>query len=133
MRSLSHEYESTYPALEIKKAVDYIFEHYTERIDVERLASLVFFSRRQLERRFQQVFHLSPKDFICKIRIDTAIRLLIDSDLSITQIALETGFYDNSDLTRHFKRMVGLSPLQFRKKYATFQQHFPDEYARFRF
>ncbi len=117
MRSLSHEYDSRHPAMEIRNVVDYMFEHYTERMEVDFLASLAFLSRRQFERRFQQIFHLSPKDFICKIRIDAAIRLLIESDLSITQIALETGFYDNSYLTRQFKKLIGCSPLQFRKKY----------------
>lgn len=119
MRNLSHEFESTFPAMEMKAAVDYIFEHYKERIDIEELSSLAFLSRRQFERRFRETFQLSPGNFILKIRIDTAIRLLIESDLSITQIAQEAGFYDNSYLTRQFKKSIGISPLQFRKKYST--------------
>ena len=121
MRNLSHEFDSLHPVIEIRKAVDYMFEHFTEHIDVGALASMVFLSRRQFERRFREIFHLSPGDFLLKIRIDTAIRLLIETDISITQIAMETGFYDNSYLTRQFKKMIGVSPLQFRKKYSSVQ------------
>jgi len=117
MRNLEHEYESMNPMNEMKSVIDYIFIHYHEKISVDTLASLVFLSPRQFERRFHDLFHVSPSDFILKIRIDTAIRLLIESKDSITKIAQHCGFYDNSYFTRQFRKMMNLSPLQFRQKY----------------
>jgi AraC-like DNA-binding protein len=117
MRNLSQEYETANPLSEMKNVIDYIFVHYQEKISLDTLASLVFLSQRQFERRFQELFYLSPSDFILKVRIDRAIRFLIESDDSITQIALNCGFYDNSYFTRQFKKIMSMSPLQFRKKY----------------
>jgi AraC-like DNA-binding protein len=122
MRNLTLEYETVNPLNEMKNVIDYIFVHYQEKISVETLASLVFLSPRQFERRFHEFFHLPPSDFILKVRIDMAIRLLIESDVSITQIAVQCGFYDNSYFTRQFKRRMVLSPLQFRKKYLSRSQ-----------
>ncbi|MDR0390542.1 MAG: AraC family transcriptional regulator [Planctomycetaceae bacterium] len=118
MRNLSQEYESTNPLNEMEVVINYILAHYNEKITLDKLASLVFLSPRQFERRFQEIFCLSPSNFILKIRIRKAIRCLIDSDDSITQIALSCGFYDNSYFTRQFKKITKMSPIQFRKKYA---------------
>jgi AraC-like DNA-binding protein len=119
MRNLSQEYESVNPLNEMKNVIDYIFEHFHEKISLDTLASLVFLSQRQFERRFREIFRLSPSDFILKVRIDKAIRFLVETEYSITQIALNCGFYDNSYFTRQFKKITALSPLQFRKKYTS--------------
>ena len=118
MRNLVDESEITLPFIEMRAVVEHIVEHYSERIDVEKLASRAFLSTRQFERRFRSLFQMSPSDFILKVRIDAARRLLVVSDLSITQIALQCGFFDNSHFTRQFKKKMGVSPLQFRKKFS---------------
>lgn len=117
MRNLTHEFEAAHPLTEMREVVDFIFEHYHERISIEQLASLAFLSCRQFERRFRRFFFMSPSDFVLKIRIDVSVRLLIETDFSITKIANRVGFYDNSYYTRQFKKAMGLSPLQFRKKF----------------
>jgi len=116
MQNLAHEFEIAHPLGEMQAVVDHVIEHYHERISMETLASLAFLSVRQFERRFRSLFHSSPGEFILKVRIDAATRLLMESDLSITQIAILCGFYDNSHFTRLFKKKMGDSPIQFRKK-----------------
>lgn len=118
MRNLTHEFESSNSLSEMHEVLDFMFQNYREKINIEELASLAFLSARQFERKFQKIFFRSPSDFILKIRIDASVRLLIETELSITQVAMETGFYDNSHFTRQFKKTMGLSPVQFRKKYA---------------
>jgi len=118
MQNLAHNFKVTHPFGEMQMVIDHIFGHYDKRISTETLASLAFLSCRQFERRFRRLFHMSPGEFILKVRIDAAVRLLKESDLSITQIAHECGFYDNSHFTRQFKRKMQISPIQFRKKFA---------------
>lgn len=118
MQNLAHDFEISHPLGEMRMVIDYIVEHYHEQINIETLASLTFLSIRQFERRFQKLFHMSPGEFILKVRIDAAVRLLIESDFSVTQIAQQCGFYDNSHFTRQFKRKMEDSPIQFRKKFS---------------
>lgn len=118
MQNLAHGFEITSPLSEMHTVIDYILEHYHEPITINTLASLTFLSTRQFERRFHGLFHMSPGEYIQKVRIDVAMRLLMESDLSVTQIAQRCGFYDNSHFTRQFKRKIGDSPIQFRKKIA---------------
>ena len=118
MQNLTHDFEVVHPFGEIRTAVDYIVEHYHERIGIETLASLTFLSVRQFERRFRHLFHMSAGEFILKVRINAAVRLLVESESSITQIALQCGFYDNSHFTRQFKSKMGISPIRFRKRFS---------------
>ena len=117
MWDLAHKLNISQPFDDMKTVVDHIFEHYDERISLETLASLTFLSPRQFERRFRSLLHSSPTEFILKTRIDAAARLLVESKLSVTEIALRCGFYDNSHFTRQFKKKMGVSPTQFRKKF----------------
>jgi len=118
MQDLAHGFEIAHPLDEMQAVVNHVVEHYHERLNVETLAALTFLSPRQFERRFRKLFHSSPGEFILKVRIDAATRLLMESDFSVTQIAIQCGFYDNSHFTRLFKRKMGDSPVQFRKKFS---------------
>lgn len=118
MQNLADDLTIAYPFGEMQAVIDYIVAHYQEQISVKKLVALTFLSSRQFERRFRGLFHMSSGDFILKVRIDAALRYLIESDFSITQIALQCGFYDNSHFTRQFKKKIGISPIQFRKKFS---------------
>jgi AraC-like DNA-binding protein len=109
--------ETFKPFFEMQEVLKYIFDNFASKISIEHLASMIFLSVSQFERRFYQNFRLTPRSFILKVRLDSAMRLLTESDLSITQIAMKTGFYDSSSFTRLFKKMTGIKPLEFRKKY----------------
>ncbi|MGL6195423.1 MAG: helix-turn-helix domain-containing protein [Thermoguttaceae bacterium] len=102
------------PMQEMDSVVSYIFEHYSEKISIESLASILYLSVSQFERRFKHIFQISAQDFIQKVRLDTAARMLVETDLSITQIALHTGFYDSSYFAKKFKKYSGTSPYKFR-------------------
>jgi len=117
MQNFIHDFEIAQPFGEIRAAADYIVEHYHEPLRMETLASIAFLSVRQFERRFRDLFHMSASEFILKVRIDAAVRLLVESESSITQIALQCGFYDSSHFTRSFKAKMGISPIRFRKKF----------------
>jgi AraC-like DNA-binding protein len=120
MRTVSEEIVRD-PLNEFRPVVEYILHNSHEPLRIEELASIMYLSVSQFERRFLHVFRMTPSEFLLKVRIDSSIRLLIDTDSPITQVALQTGFYDNSHYTRNFKKKVGITPLEFRKRYAKYK------------
>jgi AraC-like DNA-binding protein len=67
----------------------------------------------QIERYFDKIFHLTPRQMLLKTRLDAASDLLA-SDLNITDIATRCGYTDHSAFTRQFKATVGVTPSQYR-------------------
>jgi transcriptional regulator GlxA family with amidase domain len=108
------------PALggEIHVAVEYIQAHLGEPLRVSELARLAHISPRQLERRFHAATGMSPSDFIIRARLAEACRQLRETALTIGEIALDTGFYDQSALTRLFRKHLGMTPGEFRRSRA---------------
>ncbi len=96
-------------------AVDHIHEHFAEGLRLEDLAALAGLSLGQFERRMRKLFHLSPGQYVMKVRIQAAAEALADTDHAIASIADEVGFCDQAALSRHFKQVVGLSPAAYRK------------------
>jgi AraC-like DNA-binding protein len=84
---------------------------------VEELSDFVGISTRQLGRKFQQVLGMSPREFIATCRVMKACEMLSHTQKSMTDIALDCGYYDQSDLSKHFHRIVGIAPSCYRKRY----------------
>jgi len=102
------------------KAIQHIHEHYAEPTDTRKIAAMVGMSARQFNRRFQRLFRTTLCQYLMRVRINAACRLLTETDHSVTDIAIEVGFYDQSHFSRTFIRMMGSSPLKYRK------QHIPE-------
>jgi PAS domain S-box-containing protein len=103
--------------MEMGEVFDYVMGHFTETIDMAKLASLVCISVSQFERRFKSLFKISPLKYITMVRIHSACQALAESSDRISDIALNNGFYDLSHFNRQFKRQMGMSPSGYRKKY----------------
>jgi len=101
------------PAKREKRAVnlvrDYLSANYSERIDLARLSRLTGLSPYHLTRVFAADTGLPPHAFLKQVRISRAMALLRQKN-EISRVALETGFADQSHLTRSFKHIVGISP-----------------------
>jgi len=97
------------------RAVDHIHAHYAEGLRQEDLAAVAGLSLAQFERRMKKLFHLSPGQYVMKVRIQAATLALAETAKPIAAIALETGFCDQAALGRHFKQVVGLTPAAYRK------------------
>ena len=106
--------ESWRPHQPFAEVVRYINENYSGPIRVEELAALMYLSVNQFERKFKQVFQISPTTFLVKYRIHRACYDLVHTDQTITQIAQKHGFYDHSHFTRHFRSTMGMTPNQYR-------------------
>ena len=103
----------------LKNIVAYIQEHYTEEITLEQLAQMSGSSVSHFVRTFTKTLEMSPNRFIVTTRINAARKLLETTDKLISDIAHETGFYDQSHFIRTFKRLRRQTPAQYRRA------HFP--------
>ncbi len=95
-------------------AIDYITNHLSESILTEHIAKKVGCSIASLNRYFRSTLDTTPQKFIVMQKIDKAKELLLDTDLSVTEISIETGFFDCSHFIKHFKTLVGTTPLNYR-------------------
>lgn len=98
----------------LAKTVEHIQNHYGEDINTSHLASAIGLSVTQLDRRMKRIFKLSTTQFIRKVRIQAATQMLKRKELSISMIAHECGYTDQSAFTRKFKATVGQTPGEFR-------------------
>lgn len=99
------------------KVVSQIQRHYADDLKPAELAKLAQLSQTQLERRMRKVFKLSTSQFIRKTRIGAAARMLTDTGESITNIALDCGYGDQSAFTRQFRVTVGMAPGAYRSSF----------------
>lgn len=96
----------------VRRVRAYLEEHYAENISLEQLAHMANLSPFHLLRVFHKETKLSPHLYLTQIRIARA-KALLKFGLPIAQVALETGFVDQSHLTHQFKRHVGIPPGQY--------------------
>lgn len=115
-KSMTDAYEKLLPYMEMNEVLEYIRTNYAQPIKADDLAQIMNLSVGQFERNFKKVFDISPKQHILNVRLRAACRLLQTSNDTIASIALDVGFYDHSHFCRCFKRDVGVSPSEYRKR-----------------
>jgi len=95
----------------IKKIENYIKAHLNQKIDIEKMALEIGYSSAYINRVFKQHYGLAPHAFIVDKRIQKAKELILTNPkLSLTDIAYEAGFYDQSHFIKRFKKAYSLSP-----------------------
>ncbi len=108
------EYAKGLPKSSLKQIVDFIENHLDTDIRLDDLANTVGISAFHFCRLFKQTMHLTPHQYVIRRRVELAKRLLKQSELRIVDVALLCGFANQSHLSRHFRRLVGMSPKTFR-------------------
>lgn len=96
---------------------NYINEHFAEILTLEDVASLAGFSKYHFTRLFKQYADTSFYKYLNQKRIAHAKNLLINKDLSVIEVALQSGFSNPSSFLRMFKLTTGYTPTEFRKMY----------------
>jgi AraC-like DNA-binding protein len=100
----------------VAKAVEVIRRDYAKPLRIEEVAQACGQSIRQLQRRFQSAFGLTPQEFLIKTRVLAATRLLENRGISVAQVAEASGFADQNLFAQHFSRRTGLSPAAYRRR-----------------
>lgn len=106
----------------VKRTQEYLIANYQANISLEQLSNLVNLKPLRLLRVFRKALGLPPHTYLIQIRITQAKRLL-KMGMSIAEVAVETGFSDQSHLHRHFKRIVGVTPGQYVKGFTLRKIH----------
>ena len=106
----------------------YLSQHVKDKICLNELCKRFNCDKFNLLRQFKQYTGLSPINYLIMLRIQSAKELMISTDLPLVQIALESGFYDQSHFSNSFVKLVGLTPGEYRRRIA--QHHTLDAAGR---
>ncbi|MFK7740502.1 MAG: helix-turn-helix domain-containing protein [Planctomycetota bacterium] len=106
------------PYQRFDNAVQYVEANYQGPVRLADLAALTDLSESQFSRRFKSVFHMTPARYLAKTRIAKACVALLASDAPVTTVALDVGFCDHSYFTRRFRAHVGMTPSDYRRRFA---------------
>ncbi|GAB3544458.1 GlxA family transcriptional regulator [Spirosoma fluminis] len=101
----------------IKKAQEYIEQNVEERITVDQLAAMFAIGRRNLERRFKKATANSVVEYIQRVKIEAAKMNLESSRENVNEVMYRVGYSDPKAFRLTFKKITGLSPLEYRNKY----------------
>jgi|GEM_PF-1365211 len=103
----------------VKKAELYIQGHITQNISIKELCSVANVSTSYLNRAFKYRLGITPMNYVAKMKIDVARRLLSTNNYSVGEITSYIGFNDPKYFCKVFKKFTGYSPSKFRKLYAS--------------
>lgn len=101
----------------LQRALEFIHSNFSYEIGVAEIARAVGLDRTYLYRIFRRWNNTSPKEYLTLYRLQTAGKMLRDTTLSVTEIALSCGFKEVSLFDKQFKALYGASPLKFRREH----------------
>lgn len=119
VRSYEEQHAAIAPYLELAHVAEHIKANFRDALDASRLAKMAGLSVRQFTRKFRTTFQATPRDYLMRMRILHACSLLRSTSLPVTEVALQSGFYDHSDFARQFRRQMGLSATEYRTSHAS--------------
>ena len=102
---------------QIKKAQEFIEKNFQEKITVDQLASMFAIGRRNLERRFKKATSNTVVEYIQRVKMEAAKMNLESSRENVNEVMYKVGYTDTKAFRNTFKRITGLSPVQYRSKY----------------
>lgn len=103
---------------EIKKVQDYMEKNYRDRLLTDHLAALINSSRRTFERRFKDATNNTTVAYLQRVRIEAAKTYFEASRKNVTEIMFEVGYTDGKAFRDTFKKVTGLTPVDYRNRFA---------------
>jgi AraC-like DNA-binding protein len=102
---------------ELLPVVKHIENRFAESISMASMAKLANLSTTHFNRRFQQLLHMTPTQYLRSVRVQAARRLLTTTSRELADISIETGFSDQSHFTKRFRETTGLTPEAYRSTF----------------
>ena len=100
----------------IFRSIQYLQEHYFEKVSLDEVARQVYLSPAYFSKIFKEEMHISFKNYLNSLRIDKSKGLLLNGEVPLIEIADMVGYGDQSYFTKVFKRVTGISPGKFRER-----------------
>lgn len=101
----------------IRKVQEFIEKNFQERITIDQLASKFALGRRALERRFKKATANTVVEYIQRVKIEAAKKTLETARKNINEVMYDVGYTDNKAFRTTFKKITGLSPIDYKNKY----------------
>ncbi len=102
----------------IKTFLQFIRDHYTSKLTLTDIAQSANISTAECCRIFKRNMNVSPIEFLINYRVGQSVRLLIDTEKSISEIAYLSGFGSSSYYTQRFRKLIQCTPMEYRRNYA---------------
>jgi transcriptional regulator GlxA family with amidase domain len=101
----------------IKNAQDFIEKNYSDKITVDQLAGMFAIGRRSFERRFKKATNNTIAEYIQRVKVEAAKRRFENSRKNINEVMYDVGYTDTKAFRTIFKKITGLTPIEYRNKY----------------
>lgn len=115
-----HIEKNTIDTERLKKMMNYIHEHYSEKITLEDIASSASISTRECSRCFQRCIKMPPINYLSEYRIRMASQMLLSTTENVITISENCGFSSGSYFSKVFQEFMGCTPKEYRKKNDSF-------------
>ena len=102
-----------------KEMISYIQQNFMEKISLKEFSEQFHLSEKYISRYFKEHFHITISQYVTYLRLKHAKQLLQDTDIPVTEIAMQSGYQNISYFIRSFKKTYEVSPLQYRKNKLT--------------
>ena len=102
----------------VRQAQEYIEHNANERISIEELSSRLAVGRRNFDRRFIKATGDTPLEYSQRVKIESAKRALENSHKTVNEVMYDVGYSDAKAFREVFRRITGLSPVEYRNKYS---------------
>jgi AraC-like DNA-binding protein len=103
--------------VDLRRARDHIDAHFSEPVDLQRLAAVAALSKYYFHRLFTAVYGRTPATYLSERRIERAQDLLRATNLTVTEVCLAVGFSSLGSFSSRFRAVVGETPSQFQRRY----------------
>lgn len=103
-------------SLQLERAIEYVDANYSNAFRIADLAEVCHMSETHFRRIFQEKMNMTPVEYVNFVRIRKACELIDKTDISMEEVAGKVGFVTPSTFNRNFRRIVGTSPYQWKKR-----------------
>lgn len=98
----------------VEQVIEYLEHHYTEELNLNDIANEFFIAPNYLYKKFKEKKDMTVMQYLENIRMNKAVELLKNTNISVTMVAGMTGYNDSNYFSRIFKKNYGISPREFR-------------------
>src|SRR5262249_35027343 len=98
----------------LRRAIEFMHDNYSRELDLGEIAAAAYLSEFHFARMFKQITGVTPHNYLANLRLERARKLLLETELPISEIAAMVGYQSQSHFTRLFRSVAGITPRVFR-------------------